>query len=152
MLYEVLPMAVTADLLLAFAVYPSDTPTSTSNIRIRNINGSKFAEREFPVSSTEDVAIDASVNEWSNYFKSGLRGALALLRKKRGHQGFAPAGMDLLVDGTVPSGGGLSSSAAFVCASALAVMVANGEEVVDKAELVELAIVSERAVGVNSGG
>ncbi|KAK5013793.1 galactokinase [Cryomyces antarcticus] len=60
--------------------------------------------------------------------------------------------MDILVDGTVPSGGGLSSSAAFVCASALAVMKANGDDKVDKKELVELAIVSERNVGVNSGG
>jgi len=60
--------------------------------------------------------------------------------------------MDILVDGTVPSGGGLSSSAAFVCASALAVLKASGEQVVDKKELVELAIVSERSVGVQSGG
>ena len=56
------------------------------------------------------------------------------------------------MDGTVPAGGGLSSSAAFTSTSALAVMIANGEETVDKTELTELAIVSERAVGVNSGG
>ena len=60
--------------------------------------------------------------------------------------------MSILVDGNVPAGGGLSSSAAFVCASALAVLRANGEEKIIKKELVELAIVSERAVGVNSGG
>jgi galactokinase len=34
----------------------------------------------------------------------------------------------------------------------LAVMAANGEDKVDKKELCELAIVSERSVGVNSGG
>lgn len=56
------------------------------------------------------------------------------------------------MDGNVPVGGGLSSSAAFVSATALAVMIANGEKTVDKTELTELAIVSERAVGVNSGG
>lgn len=60
--------------------------------------------------------------------------------------------MSVLVDGNVPAGGGLSSSAAFVCASALAVLRANGDENVIKKDLVELAIVSERAVGVNSGG
>jgi galactokinase len=91
------------------------------------------------------------MHEWSNYFKAGLRGALELLRKKRGED-FKPKSMQILVDGTVPAGGGLSSSAAFVSASALAVLVANGEQVVDKTELTELAIVSERAVGVNSGG
>jgi galactokinase len=52
----------------------------------------------------------------------------------------------------VPAGGGLSSSAAFVSTSALAVMYANGEEEIDKTDLTEVAIVSERAVGVNSGG
>ncbi|KAH0542679.1 hypothetical protein FGG08_002912 [Glutinoglossum americanum] len=152
MLYEVLPMAINADLLIAVAVRPLEASDSTSKIRIRNINSSKFADREFLVPSKGDVAIDASVNEWSNYFKSGLRGALELLRRKRGGKEFSPVGMDLLVDGTIPSGGGLSSSAAFVCASALAVTVANGEKMVDKTELVELAVVSERAVGVNSGG
>ncbi|KAL8863959.1 MAG: hypothetical protein Q9174_007503, partial [Haloplaca sp. 1 TL-2023] len=60
--------------------------------------------------------------------------------------------MKVMVDGNVPAGGGLSSSAAFVCASALAVLRANGRRKVKKRELAELAIVSERAVGVNSGG
>ena len=51
---------------------------------------------------------------------------MELLRKKHG-PGFKPKSMEVLVDGTVPVGGGLSSSAAFVTASALAVMFANGE-------------------------
>jgi galactokinase len=72
--------------------------------------------------------------------------------KKKKDAKWRSVGMDIVVDGTVPSGGGLSSSAAFVCTSALSVMKANGEELVDKRELIELAIVSERAVGVNSGG
>ena len=63
MLYEVLPMAVTADILIAVAVHPPAASTPTSKIRIRNMNFSKFADREFPISATEDVAIDASVNE-----------------------------------------------------------------------------------------
>ena len=60
--------------------------------------------------------------------------------------------MKILVDGQVPVGAGLSSSAALVCASLLAVLNAHGIEDVDKTELVELAIVAERAVGVNAGG
>lgn len=62
-----------------------------------------------------------------------------------------PKGLFLLVDGTVPAGGGLSSSAAFVCASALAVVTAN-KLTISKTELTEIAIVAERNVGVNSGG
>lgn len=149
-LYSVLPMAITADALLA--VSTSSTPENASNytIKIANVQSSKFPEREFSL-GFDAVDIDATVHEWTNYFKSGLRGALELLRKKHGN-GFKPKSMNILVDGTVPTGGGLSSSAAFVTASALAVMIANGEQTVDKTELTELAIVSERAVGVNSGG
>ncbi|KAI9815327.1 MAG: galactokinase [Pycnora praestabilis] len=148
-LYEVLPMAVTADVLLAVRVKKETNP----KIRIANIHSSKFEAREFDIPIQGEIPIDASNHEWVNYFRSGLRGAMGLVHKKRkGEDGIVPLGMDILVDGTVPTGGGLSSSAAFVCASALAVMKANGEEIVDKKELVELAIVSERAVGVNSGG
>jgi galactokinase len=149
-LYSVLPMAITADALLA--VSTDDTPSSnnTHKIQIANVQDSKFPSHEFDI-PYDAVEIDATVHEWTNYFKSGLRGALELLRKKRG-AGLKPKSMRILMDGTVPAGGGLSSSAAFVSASALAVMLANGETSVDKTELTELAIESERAVGVNSGG
>jgi galactokinase len=62
-----------------------------------------------------------------------------------------PKGLTLLFDGNVPAGGGLSSSAAMVCASALAVITAN-QLTISKTELTEIAIVAERNVGVNSGG
>lgn len=149
-LYAVLPMAITADALLAFTAKPASA-SDHFKIRIANVLKDKFPAREFTVPFDGDVDIDATVHEWSNYFRSGLRGALGLLRKKRGAD-FKPCDMDLLMDETVPIGGGLSSSAAFVSASALAVLLANGETEVDKKELTELAIVSERAVGVNSGG
>ena len=149
-LYPVLPMAITADALLAVSVDLSPTETGTYKIQIANVQDEKFPSHEFDI-PYDAVDIDATVHEWTNYFKSGLRGALELLRKKHGND-FKPKNMKILMDGTVPAGGGLSSSAAFTSASALAVMVANGEKTVDKTELTELAIVSERAVGVNSGG
>ncbi|TKA77401.1 hypothetical protein B0A49_04748 [Cryomyces minteri] len=150
-LYEVIPMAVTADVLLAVSVNArKDGP---SRVRIANVDSSKFPTREFEIPSEGEIEIDASSHEWTNYFKSGLLGASQLLAKNKNKGDHFPSvGMDILVDGTVPSGGGLSSSAAFVCASALAVMKANGDDKVDKKELVELAVVSERNVGVNSGG
>lgn len=141
-------MAVTVDVLLAVAVNKS---SGSPKIRIANVDSSKFPAREFEIPTEGDIEIDAKAHEWSNYFKSGLRGASQLLKRKRGDR-FVSVGLDILVDGSVPAGGGLSSSAAFVCASALATMKANGEDVVNKKELVELAVVSERAVGVNSGG
>lgn len=142
-------MAVTADVLIAVAVRPA---SEAPRVRIANVNPEKFPTREFEIPAHGEVPIDASAHEWTNYFKSGLRGAAKLLAKKKGKAEFASVGMDILLDGTVPAGGGLSSSAAFVCASALAVMRANGEVKVDQTELTEVAIVSERAVGVNSGG
>ena len=149
-LYSVLPMAITADALLAVSTDLTPTKADTFKIKIANVQEAKFPSHEFDIPH-DAVDIDATVHEWTNYFKSGLRGALELLRKKHGSD-FKPKSMKILMDGTVPAGGGLSSSAAFVSASALAVMVANGEQKVDKTELTELAIVSERAVGVNSGG
>jgi galactokinase len=142
-------MAIEADVLLAVSVHKQEPGPST--VHLVNVQPHKFGSRDFTIPDTGDVSIDPSTLEWTNYFKSGLRGATELLRKKQ--KDFKQSvGMDILADGTVPSGGGLSSSAAFVCASALAVMKANGEDTVDKKELVEVAIVSERAVGVNSGG
>jgi galactokinase len=148
-LYSVLPMAITADVLLAVSIIDDPSPNSYK-IKVSNVQSTKFPSHEFDI-PYEAVEIDATVHEWTNYFKSGLRGALELLRKKHG-AGFKAKSMEILMDGTVPAGGGLSSSAAFVSASALAVMFANGETSVDKTQLTELAIVSERAVGVNSGG
>ncbi|TEA12507.1 Galactokinase [Colletotrichum sidae] len=150
-LYSVLPMAITADAILAVSVTDTPADSETFILEVANAQGDKFPARTFNVPIDGDVPIDAKVHEWSNYFKSGLRGALELLRRKRGPS-FRPQGMKILMDGSVPIGGGLSSSAAFVSASALAVMLANGEKEIDKTELTELAIVSERAVGVNSGG
>ncbi|KAF2663916.1 Galactokinase [Microthyrium microscopicum] len=143
-LYEVLPMAITADVLMAVAIVPDKSHFTITNTQDR------FPAREFDVPDDGKVEIDASSLEWSNYFKAGLSGASELLKKK-GKTG-PLAGMQVLVDGTVPAGGGLSSSAAFTCSSALAAMVANGQSSIDKTELCELAITSERAVGVNSGG
>ncbi|KAF2843636.1 galactokinase [Patellaria atrata CBS 101060] len=144
-LYEVLPMAVTQDILIAVAENPE-----SRNLRVANVYSEKFSSREFEVPTEGEIEIDASSLEWTNYFKAGFRGASKLLQRKR--NSFVSVGMDILVHGNVPSGGGMSSSAAFVCASTLAVLRANGEDAINKKELVELAIVSERSVGVNSGG
>jgi galactokinase len=150
-LYSVLPMAITADALLAVSIIDdAKTPPNSFKIKVSNVQSTKFPSHKFDI-PYDSVEIDSKVHEWTNYFKSGLRGAIELLQKKHGAN-FKPKSMEVLMDGTVPAGGGLSSSAAFVSASALAVMFANGETEVDKTQLTELAIVSERAVGVNSGG
>jgi len=152
-LYPCLPMAIYPDVIVA--VSSSDEPSAaaaagTYKLQVANVASDRFPTREFDM-PYDEVEIDATKHEWTNYFKAGLRGALELLRKKHGKD-FKPRSMKVLMDGTVPAGGGLSSSAAFVSAAALAVMFANGERDIDKKALTEVAIVSERAVGVNSGG
>ncbi|KAK6512371.1 galactokinase [Arthrobotrys musiformis] len=149
MLYEVMPMAVAIDLLVAVTATP--TPEGKEpTVEIANLSADKFPSKEFTVPLEGDVEIDSNDHHWSNYFKCGLRGALELLRSE-GWNG-VPTSMKVLVHGTIPSGGGLSSSAAFTCASALAVFTANGQKEIEKSKLVNLAVVSERFVGVNSGG
>ncbi|KAK6347162.1 galactokinase [Orbilia brochopaga] len=151
MLYQVLPMAVAADLLIAVTTTPTP-PSSPPVLQIANLSSEKFPPKtiSLPVDPASDIHIDNNEHHWSNYFLCGLRGAVELLRGT-GWTG-TPVSMRVMVHGTVPSGAGLSSSAAFTCASALAVLMANGRREVTKAELVDLAVVSERFVGVNSGG
>ncbi|KAJ5094039.1 Galactokinase [Penicillium angulare] len=146
-LYDVLPTAVSVDVIMAVKVSPGNSGTT---IKIANVAPEKFPTREFSVPHDTDIEIDPKKHEWINYFKAGLSGALKFLRKER-PDGVPPASMEILVDGNVPPGGGISSSAAFVCASALAVMKANNHNV-SKQDLLDLAVVSERAVGVYSGG
>jgi galactokinase len=152
-LYEVLPMAVTADLILAVGTTPlkdGEKPV----IKLANTNA-KFQAREFGLTEDgSDVEINAEEHEWSNYFKAALRGVLIALKSKGFLSEAGKISLDIVVDGTVPSGSGLSSSSAFVCASALALLTAYlpAGHSIDKTELTLLAIVAERAVGVNGGG
>ncbi|RUS17978.1 galactokinase [Endogone sp. FLAS-F59071] len=139
--FGVLPMAVDRDVIIAVATHDED-----STVRIANVNDEKYPTREFNFQGKKDiVTIDSTILEWSNYFKCGYKGILQHANLDN------PKGMLLLVDGNVPAGSGLSSSAAFVCSSALAVIFANNLELTKK-ELTEIAIVAERSVGVNSGG
>ena len=149
-LYEVLPMAILADVLIAVSTSPPNPDSQEATIRISNIDSEKYPSTNFGICSNGDIEIDPSNHSWSNYFKAGCKGALSLLRRQAPE--LALRSMSILVDGNVPAGGGLSSSAAFVCASALAFLRANGQSSIIKKQLVELAIVSERSVGVNSGG
>lgn len=150
-LFPVLPMAITRDALIAVSTVKDEAEDADSfKISIHNVMSEKFPAREFSCPN-DSVHVDSSKHDWTNYFKSGLKGALGMLRERHGND-FKPRSLNIVMDGSVPSGAGLSSSAAFVTASALAVLVANGEKHIDKKLLTEVAIVSEREVGVNSGG
>ncbi|KAJ2768562.1 galactokinase, partial [Coemansia nantahalensis] len=134
----VFPMAIAPDTLVAVRA------NGTDRLRLANVDGAKYPARE--LCCPRDVfAIDSTVHEWSNYFLCGYRGLLEHAGRNSGE------GLDVLVDGMVPAGGGLSSSAALVCATLLAVQRANGVEL-SQTELATVAAAAERYVGVNSGG
>ncbi|KAJ1898926.1 galactokinase [Kickxella alabastrina] len=136
--FPVFPMAIAPDTLIAVRA------NGTDRVRVANVNADKYPARDF--SASGDVFdIDSALHEWSNYFKCGYRGVFDHLGRKDGR------GFDALLDGTVPAGSGLSSSAAFVCATELAVQRINGFELT-QSELASIAASSECHVGVNSGG
>ena len=148
-LYDVLPTAISVDVLVAVKAVASGDPEA--RVTIANVSPERFPSRLFAVPRDTNVEINPAKHEWVNYFKAGLLGALKFLRQRQKSIAFAPASLEVLVDGNVPPGGGISSSAAFVCASALAVLKAHHHDV-SKQDLLDLAVVSERAVGVYSGG
>ena len=171
-LYSVLPMAL-SDKDIVMAVNCSSEPISSPatigkdefevDLHVCNLDAGKFPDRHFAwtfsVATVADkISIDATKHEWSNYFLSGFKGALMHILSSQSPAGssIAPGrrySIKLLIDGTVPTGAGVSSSAAFVCCSALATVRAfNFSDKISKKQLTELAIVSERFVGVDSGG
>lgn len=156
-LYPVLPMAIKDDVLVLVSTRADDAtglspPTADEfYVEVSNTDGDKYPSRRMTFSQHEVSSKPFDGHHWSNYFLAGLRGAMQKLMKKYG-PGKSYKSMRVLVNGTVPAAGGLSSSAALVVASALAVLRAQGEDVIERKALTELAIVSERAVGVISGG
>lgn len=135
-------MAVAPDII--FAVGASQ---ETNTVTLSNTNP-RFPQRKVILNSTSPiVTIDSTKLEWSNYFKAGLLGALTLLSPSE-----KIPSLNVFIDGNLPTGSGLSSSAAFVVSSATLILYSMGHKKISKSQLTTTAIVSERNVGVNSGG
>lgn len=149
-LYDVLPTALSVDVLVAIKCKPvTGTKNPTTTVKLANTN-SRFEYREFDVPYDKEIEIDAASHDWSNYFKSALRLVLVFLKTKQGDK-YVPADIEVVLDGNVPPGGGVSSSAAFICSCSLAIIKAHGYNM-SKQELQDTSIIAERAVGVFSGG
>ena len=137
--YSVLPMAIEKDVIMAVKSVESKEPL----IEISNIN-EKFIKREFKHLDKVHCDIDSNEHEWGNYFKCGYKGIMEELNKEA-------KSMQIMMDGSVPAGGGLSSSSAFVCCSALATLNAH-DNTLKKGQLTKIAIKSEQYAGVAIGG
>ncbi|KAG1326166.1 putative Galactokinase [Cocos nucifera] len=71
--------------------------------------------------------------------------------KSKGMDVGVPVGLDVVVDGIVPTGSGLSSSAAFVCSATIAIMAVLNKNF-PKKEIAQLTCECERHIGTQSGG
>lgn len=150
-LYDVLPMAIAADILVAVSTAPASSGgQEEAEVCLGNSDAKKYPSTTFSIPRSGEIPIDISSHSWANYFKAGVNGALKHIHNQTPNIPFSR--LSILIDGTVPAGSGLSSSAALVCASALAILHATNPSSVSKRTLVDLAITAERAVGVNTGG
>lgn len=146
--YSVLPMAVAQDVLIAGA-----TQATTTSVRVANKAGDeRFPAFEFdPIALVRgDVDVRESPHRWQWYVLAGFKGGAQAAESANGSRG-----VDLLVDGCVPMGAGMSSSSAVVCAAALAalhVAPSRANNVTTREQCADLTAKCERFVGVQSGG
>jgi N-acetylgalactosamine kinase len=131
----VLPMAIDRSVLVAVA------PRNDTVVTLHNL-AARFPPRRYALTGSIPPY---AAGDWGNYSKAAAQGLV------RFESTVSWRGADLAVDGTIPSGAGLSSSSALVVANALALLAANGVEV-PYATLAELLPVCERYVGTLSGG
>ncbi|KAG8973918.1 galactokinase [Tulasnella sp. 425] len=151
-LFGVLPAAVERDILIACA--PSDDPFESA-ITIQNLDGTYSVGSIDPLRAQKDgewiLPIDKTKLDWQSYIKAAYHGVLSHFFSSV--EGPSPKGANFLVTGSVPLGGGLSSSAALVVASTLAFLAVNDKLAsITQGQLVELCMENETRVGVNSGG
>jgi len=131
----VLPMAIDRSIMIAVAARPDAT------VRLLNTS-TRFTERSYELRTPIPPF---SNGDWGNYSKAAAQGLLQSCGADLRH------GADMLLDGNIPSGAGLSSSSASVVANSLALLAANAVEV-PFATLAELLPIAERYVGTLSGG
>jgi N-acetylgalactosamine kinase len=131
----VLPMAIERGILVAGATR-ADKQFYLANADPR------FAPRSYELAPQ---LARGRAGDWANYHKAAALGVMSACG------GAAMHGGDFFVDGNLPAGGGLSSSAALVVASALACLELH-ESAVRPLELASILAAAERFVGTQSGG
>ncbi|XWS53492.1 hypothetical protein CRYUN_Cryun10bG0005900 [Craigia yunnanensis] len=118
--YSVLPMAIRQDTIVAIRKH--DEGEAEKLLRIANVDD-KYTICSYPADPNQEI--DLKNHRWGHYFICGYKGYYEYAKSKGVDVG-VPVGLDVLIDGIVPTGSGLSSSAAFVCSSTIAIMAAFG--------------------------
>eukprot|EP00775_Hariotina_reticulata_P013759 gene13759-13878_t len=141
--YGVLPMALKQDTIVAIR-------RGGDKLVVSNVESDKYPTVEFSTDSGQ--AVDTGKHTWANYFLSAYKGVFEHLAA-RGIAAPTAVGLQVMVHGVVPLGSGLSSSAAIVCSSSLAIAAALGlVHSLNKGQVAEFTCTAERYVGVTSGG
>ncbi|KAL0488342.1 N-acetylgalactosamine kinase [Acrasis kona] len=158
--YGVLPMALEKDVIIASVLLPrmvnlcsntlpKEYTTKVVSVTINNNPSSAF----------DNLNIDPKAHHWTNYVLCGVKGVLQHIKNlndtsfKSSDLSGKTLDLYLLLDGDVPSGSGLSSSSAVVCASSLTTSHALGySKEITKEQFGSLTAKSEQFVGVQSGG
>ncbi|SJX62074.1 related to GAL1-galactokinase [Sporisorium reilianum f. sp. reilianum] len=157
--FSVFPAAIEKDILMATRVtYASDGAAAKQVQVVLKNTTTRFAASTFSSDyhSTDGVQLLNEGDErWANYFKVAFKGLHSHLPAEVLDESNAkrPVKIEVLVDGTIPPESSLSSSAAMTTCSSIVVLEAfNARQLIERKEMAEVAIESERLVGVNSGG
>lgn len=170
--FSVLPAAIEPDLLICGSVVYRDNELDTidrtveknfdqeinkvdqKNVQVKLVNlNPVYPQISFEYNPSAQIPIGHG--GWSDYIKSSFNVCLDHLRHSSGLIELRlPSSIQLLIDGTVPPGSGLSSSAAITTASVLTVLHIHrsNQHQISKDLVASLAIKAERACGINVGG
>jgi galactokinase len=161
MRFSCLPAALEMDILMAFRVTSNSCCSARDTITFHLSNtADRFDDTTFVAnlgcsnSACDHINLQHSgSSRWANYFKVAFKGLLPHLPKSALQSSDRPNRVEVLVDGTIPPESSLSSSAAMTCCSSILILQAfQAREKIGRREMTEVAIESERLVGVNSGG
>ena len=136
-------------------------PRSDDRVRLYNLDAETFAPREFDIGEMlADLPWDdwlslvnservhqivlATGGDWSQYIKA------AILRLQKKFPSFKLRGLDMIVNGNIPTAAGLSSSSALVVATAEATVLANQLDIYPS-QFVDLCGEGEWFVGTRGG-
>lgn len=139
--YGVLPMAIKQDTIVALR-------KGGDSLVISNLESAKYQDITFTVDPKQLVDTDQHV--WANYFLAAYKGVFEYLESK-GETVPDLVGIQVMVHGLVPTGSGLSSSAALTCSTSMAILGLYGITLT-KGEVADFTCKCERYVGTESGG
>ncbi|KAL6751192.1 galactose kinase [Haematococcus lacustris] len=140
--YGVLPMAIKQDTVVAIR-------KGGSQLVVSNLVDDAYPAKTYAADPAQ--AVDTEAHSWTNYFVCAYKGVYELLHEVQHQPVPEPSGLQVMIHGQVPLGGGLSSSAAFVCACMVGILGVHDISL-PKAQVAEFAARAERYIGVTGGG